>query len=530
MKNRPVHSQTGSALLVSILLLLLLSIITFFAVRVGLSEQRGATSDARAKTVHQVAQAGLDQAVEYVRLNRATLLPAPGVQPASAQWTACLSNDRRFPCGAIEPGKATSTLRARYFAFTGGADDGRAASDPDVDERSLPMGQNFTSVGNFPVTYNVGAVLCLIDASTVGPGKSSTCTIDGTKSNTVSVTLVSTGQIDGETARSTISEALGQYRIINVPPGLPPVVASSIIEGLGNGTIVSNPDGGGKGVPLAVWTRSTLGAVGDTSSGSFQTCQTDEYFHNGSNSTVASNGAITCTNCSCAAIDKISENGTEGKDMLDRDDTDPGTNKAVDTVISPTYSFPCDLFAYVFGVQTRRNDPAAVTADPYSDVPPLCETQVDADGNGTADVNQFLQNTDNFTTVADCDTLVGNNTGGFFYMPNGCALSGPGSIGTPTKPVVMVVDRSFKNSGPTIYGLIFVRDPAPVYATSGAAEYAPGGGTATIYGALVIEGPGKLNGGLDIISSPAILNTIGNDPKNVKFARVPGTWNDTLSY
>src|SRR5207342_2289544 len=101
--------------------------------------------------------------------------------------------------------------------------------------------------------------------------------------------------------------------------------------------------------------------------------------------------------------------------------------------------------------------------------------------------------------------------------------------------VVMVVDSSFKNSGPTIYGLVFVRDPATTYdptvaGGAGAAGYAPGGGTAIIYGALVIEGEGKLNGGLKIISSPETLATILNDPNNIKVARVPGSWNDSLSY
>ena len=47
---------------------------------------------------------------------------------------------------------------------------------------------------------------------------------------------------------------------------------------------------------------------------------------------------------------------------------------------------------------------------------------------------------------------------------------------------------------------------------------------------MVIEGPGKLNGGLKIISSPAILAAILNSPKNKRMARVPGSWNDGLTY
>ena len=539
MNIRIPRKQSGVILIVAIVLLLLLSVVTFFAVKVGLSEQRDATADARAKIAHRVAEAGLDQAVEYVRLNSATLLPAAGVSPDS-NWTACGASDRTFPCGAIDPGSSNSATRALYFAYTGGVSDGKAASPSQVDTRSLKMGQSFSAVGNFPVTYNVGAALCMINKDTVGAGKTATCTSSASDSDRLAVTLVSTGQIDGESARATISESLAQYKILNTPNGLPPVVASSIIAGLGNGTIIPNPNSGGKGVPLSVWSRDTLGDVGDTASGSFQTCQAGEYFNSGSDSQLWSNGAVTCTDCACPSADKISENGTEGKDMLDRDDTDPGVNKAVDATLSPTYHFPCDLFAYVFGVTAREND---VSTDKYADVPALCETQTDADGNGTADVVEFISNTNNFTQVANCDDLVGAagaGVGGFFWAPNGCALSGPGDIGSPTDPVVIITDCSFKDSGPTIYGLIFVRDTAAVYGdgscptadpdAAGAAEYGAGGGTATIYGAIVIEGPGKLNGGLDIISSPAILSQIVNSDKNLKFARVPGTWNDSLTY
>lgn len=539
MNIRVPRKQSGVILIVAIVLLLLLSVVTFFAVKVGLADQRDATADARAKIAHRVAEAGLDQAVEYLRLNSATLLPSAGVAPGS-DWTSCSATDQTFPCGAIDPASSNSSTRALYYAYTAGVSDGHAASPSQVDTRSLKMGQSFTTVGNFPVTYNVGAVLCMIDKNSVGSGKTANCTSSAGDSDRLAVVLVSTGQIDGESARATISEAMAQYKVLNTPNGLPPVVSSSIISGLGNGTIVPNPNSGGKGVPLSVWTRDTLGDVGDTASGSFQTCQADEYFRSGSTSEVWSNGAVTCTDCACASADELSKNGTEGKDMLDRDDTDSGTNQATDTVLSPSYQFPCDLFAYVFGVTAREDK---VSTDKYADAPPLCETQTDADGNGTADVVDFLSDTNNFTEISDCQDLVqpvGSGTGGFYWVPSGnCSPNATGDIGSPTDPVVIVTDCSFKDTGPTIYGLVFVRDTSAVYGdgscaadadAAGAADYEAGGGTATIYGAVVIEGPGKLNGGLDIISSPAILSQIVNSDRNLKFARVPGTWNDSLTY
>lgn len=525
--NPTIKRQGGSVLFVAVVLLLLLSVLVFFAVRGGLSEQRTAVSDARAKVAHSVAEAGLSQAVEYVRNRQQTLIPASGSAPDSGQWTACSTTDQAFPCGAIDVGVATSAQRGLYYAYTAGVDDGRAATPAAVDARSLPLTQAFTTSGNFPVTYNVGALLCLLDKDSA----TGACTAVPTDSDTVSITLVSTGQVDGESARATISETVGQYRVVNTPPGLPPVVASSVITGLGNSTIIGNPDGGGPGTVLSVWTRATLGAVGDTASGSFQTCEADAFFRS-SSTTIASNGALVCDACECPSADKVSQNGTEGKDMLDRDGTDTGVNKPTDTVLSPTYQFPCDIFAYVFGVPVREN---RVSTDTYADVPLLCETQLDSDGDGVKDVMEYIN--ENFTQLADCDSLIGNTAGGLYYLPNGCALSGSGQIGSPTTPVVMIVDSTFKNSGPTIFGLVFVRDTAAVYSgcsdgicASGLADYAPGGGTAAIYGAIVIEGPGKLNGGLKVISSPAVLSAILESPNNKRFARVPGSWNDNLSF
>ena len=532
-------SQSGSALVIAIVLLLLLSLVTFFAVRVSLSELGGATSDMRAKVARQVAEAGLEQSVEYLRMNQAALLPLPGAQPAAANWTQCAANDTSFPCGAVDPTVGSSATRALYFAFTGGVDIPSNAAANAVDLKSLKMGQSFTSVGNFPVTYNVGAVLCMIKTDSIGLGKSATCTIDGTASNTLAVTLVSTGQIDGESARATVAETVAQYRVIRTPPGLPPVVASSVIEGLGNGTIVSNPDGGGKGVPLGVWTRSTIDP-----SGSFQTCQTDEYFRSGSTSAITAGGVLTCTDCGCNGSDVISSHAKgEGKDMLDRQrpcaptatppittDCDEGPNAPTDTVLAPNYSFPCDLFEYVFGVKAREN---LVSTDSYADTPPLCETKVDADGNGQKDVDEFLNNSANFELATNANIEGKAAAGGFFYMPGGLNLNNK-TLGTPDTPVVLVVDTSFSPNNLTVYGLIFVRDPANVYdpadGGAGVGNWAPGGGTNFVEGAVVIEGPGKINGGAQIVSSPEILAKIANSPKNVKFARVPGSWTDVLTY
>lgn len=534
--STPASRQRGAVLYVALALLVILALGALFAVQTGLTEQRAATSDARTKVVQQVAESGLEQAIEYVRMHQATLLPGPGTLPG-AGWTQCSATDTGFPCGAIDPSAANSATRALYYAYTGGADIATNAAPTAVDVRSLPMGQAFDTVGDFPVTYSVGAVICPIEYETIGTANA-LCTSDPDKSKSFAITLVSTGQIAGESARSTVSIGLSQYRVINPSPDVPPVVSSSVISGLGNATIVSNPDansmgnlsGTQGGWAISAWSRSTIGPMGGAPSGSFQTCEASDYFDE--TTTLSSNGIPLCDNCGCSN-DVSSKSLGEGRDILDRDDTDGSFLKASDAALAPDYYFPCDLFAYTFGIRAREDK---VTTDSYGDTPPLCETQIDTDAStATTDIEDFLQT--NFKQGTDCQAeLVDKSAdGGFFWYKNGCEFKSGSTVGSPENPVVIVADRTFRNAGPTVYGIVFVRDPAKVYdkdvnGGSGGASYAPGGGNGIIYGALVIEGDAKLNGGLKIISSPGVFQAIANSKNNLKLARVPGSWNDGLTY
>jgi len=528
--------QQGAVLYVALVLLVILALGALFTVQTSLSEQRAATSDARTKVTAQVAESGLEQAIEFLRMNQETILPEPGSLP-SGDWTVCATDDTTFPCGAIEPNTADSPTRGLYYAFTGGTDNAANAAAKEVDLRSLPLPQSFGKVGDFDVTYSVGAVICPVDYETIGT-TNATCTNDAGKSNSYAVTLVSTGQIANESARSTVSIGLTQYRVINPNPDVPPVVSSSVISGLGNATIVANPNGnsmgnlqGGQGGwPISAWSRSTIGSLGGAPSGSFQTCEASEYFD--STTTLSDNDIRLCDNCACKSLVSSKSLG-EGMDILDRDDTDGSFLSATDASLAPNYYFPCDLFAFTFGVRAREN---RVSTDKYSDAPPLCETQIDTDAStATSDVEDFLAT--NFTKGDDCQSeLVDKSSdGGLFWFPKGCEFKSGSKVGSPKHPVVIIADGEFKNSGPTVYGVVFIRDPAKTYdptknGGSGGASYGSGGGNGIIYGAVVVEGDASLNGGLKVISSPGVMQAIANSNNNLRLARVPGSWNDSLSY
>jgi hypothetical protein len=54
---------------------------------------------------------------------------------------------------------------------------------------------------------------------------------------------------------------------------------------------------------------------------------------------------------------------------------------------------------------------------------------------------------------------------------------------------------------------------------------------ATVYGAVVVQGQvDKANGTAAIIFDATVLNAIGNNPNNNRYATLPGAWNDISSY
>jgi len=54
---------------------------------------------------------------------------------------------------------------------------------------------------------------------------------------------------------------------------------------------------------------------------------------------------------------------------------------------------------------------------------------------------------------------------------------------------------------------------------------------ATVYGSIVVQGKvEKANGTAAVVYSEAVLNAIGQNPDNNRFATLPGAWNDRSTY
>ncbi len=134
----------------------------------------------------------------------------------------------------------------------------------------------------------------------------------------VQITAVGTAGYSASAATSTDSEARAVIyqqaivgKVVSGTPSAPLTVAAGMAAG-GNFSVAANPNGGGSGVPLSIWSAATVN-IGSSSS----TCGQQEYYDNA---------------CSSSPY---SDNTTKGSDILDNDP-----------------AFPPNLLTYVFGVST----------------------------------------------------------------------------------------------------------------------------------------------------------------------------------
>jgi hypothetical protein len=537
----------GTTLIISIVLLLLLAMIGLFAATVGLREQQSSGAELRERIVRQAAEAGLSHAIEYMR--GSSFVPAqPGGDINVAQWTPCAAADQTFPCGVVSPGVASDTLRrGRMYRFADGED---LNGDGTVDNRErfmvpLPTDtsgsrQIMTQVGNFPVEYGVSAVLCTFAAD-----GSCTQTSDE-RTGLGTVTLASWAQIPGENTRITITESYGSFRILNVPPNAPPLVAGGLMQGVGNATVVANPNSGGPGVPVSLWSRGPL----DPNNGSWQTCQLDDYMRQGPATYTGDTRVLTCVDCACVTDDRISgahgqgAQPTIGIDVQTplaganaRDNNGDGQPDYWSTDIRPSTYFPCDMFEYVFGVRAREDTNNNGTTNPNAPYP-ICEDGTDSNGDGAIDVaKEFLQN--NAQRIEDCAALDATSAGLYWVAradgtPVDCDLGGD-QIGSADDAVVIVSGGQVSLRGATVFGVIFGFNVKLVDLNEGnldsyGPDLRPGGGKSQVYGAVMVEGSVKANGNIDIVASPKVIENFNNNRRNFRYGVVPGSWSDRVGY
>ncbi|QNP41076.1 hypothetical protein [Lysobacter solisilvae (ex Woo and Kim 2020)] len=571
----PRGRESGSALLVAILLLLLAAIMTFAALNVGVFEQRSTGNDIRAKAVNDVAEAGLAQGFEYLmHQNTEMLEPDPGT------WEKCDADDDLFPCGAVSDalidtdgdGTADTARRATLYKLkqTSHTITGLA---PELANYmlALPTSSKISASGDGgTVAYGVAPLMCFVERpDPAAPATTPLQCGNGTGATTTTlriVTFVSVAKIPGESASATLIQTLGQYPKLNNPLGKPPITASGSIDITGGLQVVTNPNSGGAGVPVSIWSRLNVAKTGTTN-----TCYADEFFRytQGSVTPTPYQGTIRCDECKCDAngapnsisYDSSGNVQAEGMDILDVEGsslvrgTGANWNVRADANSYPTCEFPKDLFQFLFGVKVWSDGnsdcfaetklPSVSYTNPDNGVtasvgPDEAYLYANADKIIPLTANQTLVRTGKLGSNSLFNTSAPNSNAdakGIIWCQTGCDIGSGKQVGTAENPVILVLDGPVSIQG-VVFGMVFVRSTATALnpATGGSGT----GGCpsncilqmnagAAIYGALVLQGQMKANGTSAVISDATVLRRL-NEQQGLTPASLPGAWTDRVSF
>jgi len=141
--------------------------------------------------------------------------------------------------------------------------------------------------------------------------------------------VIGTGTSDDGSASATVKEGVYFTGSAGQNPAAAPMMGTGNVPLNGNFSVVANPNGGGTGVPISIWSKAVI----DTPSGASATCQIQEYTTNG--------------DCS---VSSLSSSSGKGKDIVDNDP-----------------NFPSDLFSYIFGVPTADYGSVKAQATQWTD-------------------------------------------------------------------------------------------------------------------------------------------------------------------
>jgi len=298
-RQKSIIKQRGAAvLLVSIVLLIGVTLITIFAARVGVMDQRIAGNEYRHKESQAAAHAALEQASAFIKENKVIY------NNTSSNWSDCTVSSAiqaAFPCtlGAVEYEKVYSTISGTIInplSFV------------------TPLSSGITS-DSFIVF---------------------TSSFDTSGSATNILTAVGRGlSLDG-TANSIEQVSYMQAFLLN-PGQIPPVMASKI-DVNGSFTIVADPhtaqDDSDYDNPISAWVATLEGS----GTGSWQTCNHNQYKNGDQECGDTLNGGYTEAQTSNA--------GWGGCSCESNMSDDDGMSLKNDIVVDS--DFPDDVFGYVF--------------------------------------------------------------------------------------------------------------------------------------------------------------------------------------
>lgn len=426
-RNVPTRLRQGgyATLGIAAVLLLVLSLITIYLTRSGIIDIR--TSANKARYAQALADAerkleiGLSWLGQSANRNPATFTPA--------SWQLC-----------------------SHSAFNGL-------------KVQAGLGANWRCLSQ-SITYTV---------NTVGPVTATTSFVISTPAATDAIGksffVVAEGSSDNGAGAAVVKQGVYFYSSNGGAANAPPMMGAGNVPLNGNFTVVANPNSGGSGVPVSIWSKSVI----DVPSGTAATCQLGEY-------------RLAGDNCTGAAV--ISSSAGKGPDIVDNDPL-----------------FPSDVFEYLFGVPTLSYGTVKTQAQIVAD----CSNLVGKTGTVWVTGNCTIPSG---TVVGSADAplqLIVEKTagGGDFTMNANSTFYGLlFAFGPPALPYV----------------------PSAPY---NAGDIKANGG-AKFYGSMVsndtVTMGVQINGTFDMIYLKDVMDKI-NNPANTQFktmARIPGSWADFL--
>jgi hypothetical protein len=449
-----------------VLILLLLTLMMFFAIRVGVFEQRVSSNEMRQKRAFHAAESGVQHAKEYLKANSVIL--ASDIEDMLGDGTD----------GWLAPGFERWQPCTDTGLDLNGTGTHPCFAEPDVDRRSdlyfwsfdnsihLPVGDFALPVGSTE-TVNVQALLCRLvidtDASPPVQGCSTDPSIvDGTR---YMVTILSRGRADCENGTNCTAEAVIREQVSNFggaaggqAPAVP-LTTKNAFPPSGAAEVVPNPNGGGVGVPISVWMNGNGACNPDgttiyPSEGSWATCEAHEWYELESiPEDVVCPGA-----CSCGLLESLSyTHGTS--DIV-----------GIDMVQDP--NFPCDLFQFYFG--TPKSNYESVKA--------------------------FAK------VLSSCDSLGSGSSGIYWISGTSCTINANTTIGSAHAPVLLIsaAGTTSMAGGTTLFGVLYVSDTE-----DGAAEFEVQGNN-IVYGQVIMDASygNNYNGTFQIVYNENLISRV----------------------
>jgi len=455
----------------------------FFAVRVGVFEQRVSTNEVRQKLAFHTAESGIQHAKEFFLANGPLLVSdqvdvltsgADGwlAGPPDERWQQCSPDDldpetgrgKEHPCfGEANPAQRLETY---YYWFD--------------NSTVLPLNTGDIIPGSTEAV-TVEALLCMLELDEDAAVPVQGCNTDRAiaDGSYFMITLLARGQADCD-GGSCNAEALVSDQIANFgatgggnSPQVPLTVKGSFPPE-GNVEVAANPNAGGTGVPISLWMNNNLscssGEVFDPQSGAWATCEMHEWY-----GVDARPDDLLCTsNCSC----------THAEAMSYTDDETNTTVMGIDLVLDD--NFPCDLFQFYFGVP--RSNYQSVKA--YSKI------------------------------ISDCDSLGPDSFGIYWVSGPSCQITAGTTIGSPDHPVLLITAASETrfNGVANLFGVLFVTDVEDANAALVTL------GTLTVYGSVINDATkGSYLGTFIVVWAEDVTEKAGNSGG---LGGVIGGWSD----